>query len=152
MKDIASQVNTTTSQVDTILQVVNLFLDEAKIKIKKGLGSQDDEREFMSVCMNSMSGAGDKDSNERLFDELSSIIADVMAACLTNLPQVIAKKCHTSVIEASVEAAAILLGETKEIIKTLLESPLHDKWNVYSRMSTNDLPSINKWRAHLNEP
>ncbi|KAJ0922443.1 hypothetical protein HanPSC8_Chr05g0203941 [Helianthus annuus] len=160
MKDIASQVNTTTSQVDTILQVVNLFLVEAKIKIKKGLGSQDDEREFMSICMNSMSGVtetitGNKDSNERLFDELSSIIADVMAACLTNLPQVIAKKCHTSVIEereASVEVAAILLGETKERIKTLLESPLHDKWNVYSRMSTNDLPSINKWRAHLNEP
>ncbi|MFS7936828.1 hypothetical protein Hanom_Chr05g00420381 [Helianthus anomalus] len=114
----------------------------------------------MSICTNSMFGVtemitSDKDSNERLFDELSSIIADIMATCLTNLPQVIAKEFHTNVIEEreeSIEAAAILLGETKEIIKTLLESPLHDKCNAYSRMSTNDLPSINKWRAHLSEP
>ncbi|KAJ0788937.1 hypothetical protein HanPI659440_Chr05g0197711 [Helianthus annuus] len=155
-KDIASQVNKTTSQVDTALQVVKLFSEKAKNKINKAVGSQDDDPRFTSICATSMFGVtetiiGEKESNKRLFDELSSRIADIMAACLTNLPQVIAKKCHTSVIEkreASVEAAAILLGETKSIINTL-QGPLQDN---YLSMTTNDLPSINKWRAHLIEP
>ncbi|MFS7936836.1 hypothetical protein Hanom_Chr05g00420471 [Helianthus anomalus] len=156
LKDIASQVNKTTSQVDTALQVVKLFSEKAKNKINKVVGSQDDDPRFTSICANSMFGVtetiiGEKESNKRLFDELSSRIADIMAACLTNLPQVIAKKCHTSVIEkreASVEAATILLGETKPIINTL-QGPLQDN---YLSMTTNDLSSINKWRAHLSEP
>ncbi|KAJ0749989.1 hypothetical protein HanPSC8_Chr05g0204001 [Helianthus annuus] len=156
LKDIASQVSKTTSQVDTALQVVKLFSEKAKNKINKAVGSQDDDPRFTSICANSMFGVtetiiGEKESNKRLFDELSSRIADIMAACLTNLPQVIAKKCHTSVIEkreASVEAAAILLGETKPIINTL-QGPLQDN---YLSMTTNDLTSINKWRAHLSEP
>ncbi|KAI3679378.1 hypothetical protein L2E82_51287 [Cichorium intybus] len=52
---------------------------------------------------------------EELFAELSSMIVDILAACLTNLPQVILMKCHTSAIEKrerSVEAATQLLGET----------------------------------------
>ncbi|GKD31290.1 hypothetical protein Tco_1242068 [Tanacetum coccineum] len=51
------------------------------------------------------------------FDELSSMISDILAACLTNVPQVIALKCQTSAIEKreeSVHAAATLLGKTTE--------------------------------------
>ncbi|KAI3739548.1 hypothetical protein L2E82_29957 [Cichorium intybus] len=70
---------------------------------------------------------------------------DILVACFTNIPRVITMKCHESAIEkreASVEAAAKLLGRTTEIIK---------------RLEFNDLPSIDRdkmafideWRLHL---
>ncbi|KAJ0817395.1 hypothetical protein HanPI659440_Chr00c07g0718861 [Helianthus annuus] len=133
LKDIASQVITTACQEDATLQIVQLFLEKANNKIK-GVQSADSGRpngdsEFTYICANSMSRITEiiiedqKESHKKSFDELiSTRIADVMGACLTNLPKVIAMKCHTSVIEkreASVQAAAKLLGETKEIIKTL---------------------------------
>ncbi|XP_076956986.1 uncharacterized protein LOC143632319 [Bidens hawaiensis] len=141
LEDIASQGNTT-------LQIVQLFFENAKSKIKEGEG-----RTHRSICVNSMyritqTISGDKESHN--FDELSSRIADIMAACLTNLPQVIAMKAHTSVIEereASVKAAAQLLGETKEIIKILQGPSRH-----VPSMDREDLRFINKWHAHLREP
>ncbi|XP_076885496.1 uncharacterized protein LOC143535041 [Bidens hawaiensis] len=143
LKDIASQGNTTP-------QIVQLFLEKAKSKIKEG-----DERTHISICADSMSHIAqtiinDKESHEKLFEELSSRIADIMVACLTNLPQVIVMKVHTSVIEkreASVKAAARLLGETKEIIKTLQDPSGH-----VPSMDPDDLPFINKWRAYLSGP
>ncbi|KAL9993148.1 hypothetical protein Hdeb2414_s1070g00978111 [Helianthus debilis subsp. tardiflorus] len=54
-------------------------------------------------------------SQKELFGRLSSMIADIIAACLTNLPQIIIMKCrYMSAIkerEASVKDAAQLLGE-----------------------------------------
>lgn len=61
-------------------------------------------------------------SEEQLFGLLSSLIADILAACLTNIPRVITMKCHESAIEkreASVEVAAKLLGRTTQIIQRL---------------------------------
>ncbi|KAF5776286.1 hypothetical protein HanXRQr2_Chr12g0522581 [Helianthus annuus] len=114
LDNIVSQVNIVASQVDPTLQIVQLFLEKSKNKINEGVGSTDDDSKFTSCCANSMyriteTIINDKESHERLFDELSSRIADIMAACLTNLPQVIAMKCHTSVIEkreACVEACS----------------------------------------------
>ncbi|KAJ0864906.1 hypothetical protein HanRHA438_Chr12g0534881 [Helianthus annuus] len=91
----------------------------------------------------------DKESHKKLFHELSSRITDIMAACLTNLPHAIAKKCHTSVIEKreeSVKVAAKLLGETKKIINILQED--YDIPN----MEPKDLPFIDKWCAYLSGP
>ncbi|KAH6755276.1 hypothetical protein C2S53_015505 [Perilla frutescens var. hirtella] len=62
------------------------------------------------------------DDNE-LFDQLSGTIADILAACLTNLARVITKKCHFKAIddrERSVRHAALLLGKTEEIIDFLV--------------------------------
>ncbi|GKA57513.1 hypothetical protein Tco_0756701 [Tanacetum coccineum] len=84
-------------------------------------------------------------SQEVLFFELSSMISDILGACLTNLPQVIALKCHTSSIkkrEESVHAAATLLGKTMEIINTLQARQLPN-------LNPDDLPFIDKWRDHL---
>ncbi|KAJ0515446.1 hypothetical protein HanHA300_Chr10g0380631 [Helianthus annuus] len=131
--------------------------------IDKIKGGMDDDPIHRSICANSMYHitktilltyeANDDDSVSRknLFDSLSSMIADIIAACLTNLPQVITKKCHNSAIEKweeSVKDAAILLGETKEIIKTLYK----DHGKIISGMNPSDLPFINKWRAHLGNP
>ncbi|KAI3523297.1 hypothetical protein L1887_01358 [Cichorium endivia] len=90
----------------------------------------------------------DRFSQEELFAELSSMIADILAACLTNLPQVIAMKCHTSVREkreASVQAAAQLLGETTQIINNL-----HDR--ELPSLNQDELASIDKWVSFLRQP
>ncbi|XP_076911201.1 uncharacterized protein LOC143569097 [Bidens hawaiensis] len=114
----------------------------------------------MSICANSMyrisktimltfqTDIDDNVNQKNLFDNLSSMIADIMAACLTNLPQVIITKCHTSVIEkreTTVQYAAQLLGETTQIIKTLQDRGIPS-------MNPGDLSFIDKWRAHLRDP
>ncbi|KAL1568218.1 hypothetical protein AAHA92_03614 [Salvia divinorum] len=56
------------------------------------------------------------------FDRLSRMIADLLAACLTNLARLIEKKCHLKGIEErerSVRQAAILLGRCEEILTTI---------------------------------
>ncbi|XP_011072156.1 uncharacterized protein LOC105157446 [Sesamum indicum] len=66
-------------------------------------------------------------TDEELFEQLSIMIADIMAACLTNLPQVITMKCHRNAIEErekSVCKAALLLGETEEILALLQQREL----------------------------
>ncbi|PWA34095.1 hypothetical protein CTI12_AA623060 [Artemisia annua] len=92
----------------------------------------------------------DQVSEEDLFAELSSMISDIAAACLTNLPQVIALKCHSSEIEkreANVCATAQLLGETSEIINILKDCVPASLIN-----NPGDLPYIDKWRDHLTAP
>ncbi|CAH1452455.1 unnamed protein product [Lactuca virosa] len=88
----------------------------------------------------------DEVSQEELFAQLSSMIADILAACLTNLPQVIAMKCHTSFIEkreASVQVAAQLLGKTTQIINILQDRELP------SLNDTDQLAFIDKWQVNL---
>ncbi|CAI9753949.1 unnamed protein product [Fraxinus pennsylvanica] len=61
-------------------------------------------------------------TDEGLFNQLSTTIADVLAACLTNLTRIITMKCHQNSIEErekSVYKAALLLGETEEILRIL---------------------------------
>ncbi|KAI3711667.1 hypothetical protein L1987_70206 [Smallanthus sonchifolius] len=141
LKYITSKVNVVDCEDDVTMHIVKLFLKEAeKIKqevekIKKEEGSLNDDFKFKSICANSMYRIteaiihDDKESHKKSFDEvISSRIAEIIAECLTNLPQVIAMKCHTDVIEkreASVKAAARLLGETKEIIKILQDPSRH---------------------------
>ncbi|CAH1419629.1 unnamed protein product [Lactuca virosa] len=84
-------------------------------------------------------------TEEWLFTLLNHMIVDILVGCFTNIPRVITIKCHESAIEkreASVEAAAKLLGRTTKIIKSL---------------ETYELPSIHRdkmafideWRLHL---
>ncbi|KAD2393869.1 hypothetical protein E3N88_40846 [Mikania micrantha] len=154
LQDIASQVNTTSCQMDRTRQIVQMLLEKAKIKLKEGaksmdIGGTNDDSKLMSACAYSMCRItrtilDEKESQKELFIELSSRIADIMAACLTNLPQVIAMKCHTSAIEkreACVQAAAQLLGETTEIINTVQGRYSLD-------MNLDDLPFIDKWRDY----
>ncbi|KAF5788455.1 hypothetical protein HanRHA438_Chr10g0477911 [Helianthus annuus] len=88
-------------------------------------------------------------SQKELFDSLSSMIADIIAACLTNLPQIIIMKCHyMSAIKerrTRVKDAAQLLGETTEIIRLLQDHRI-------PRMNPSDMPFLNKWRAYFRNP
>ncbi|KAJ9549795.1 hypothetical protein OSB04_022338 [Centaurea solstitialis] len=84
-------------------------------------------------------------SEERLFDLLCCMISDIFSACFTNIPRVIAKNCHESVIEkreASVEAATKLLGRSTEIINNLEACEL-------PRIDQEKMAFIDEWRSHL---
>ncbi|KAL9995296.1 hypothetical protein Hdeb2414_s0820g00950481 [Helianthus debilis subsp. tardiflorus] len=85
-------------------------------------------------------------NNEELFEWISTIIADVLAACFTNLPHVIKLKCHHHAIEKrgdDIQNAAQLLGKSEKILKILearqlpnidRESMVYiDKWRVLSK-------------------
>ncbi|XP_023755457.1 uncharacterized protein LOC111903923 [Lactuca sativa] len=87
-------------------------------------------------------------TQEELFAQLLSMIADILAACLINLPQVIAVKCHASTIEkreTSVHVAAQLLGETMQIINTLKDRQLPS-------LNLDELAYIEKWCAYFTPP
>ncbi|GJX42145.1 hypothetical protein Tco_0257135, partial [Tanacetum coccineum] len=96
----------------------------------------------------SYQGNTDEVSHEELFVQLSSIISDILGACLSNLPQVIEIKCHESAIEKreeSIHAAAKLLGETMQIINTLQDRELPS-------LNPVELAYIDKWRDYFKHP
>lgn len=84
-------------------------------------------------------------TNDALFERLSVIISDILAACLTNLVHVISLKCQNNDInerEDSVGQAAILLGESREVLQILNHRELP---GVCPKKSTN----IDQWRSFL---
>ncbi|KAJ0546689.1 hypothetical protein HanIR_Chr08g0363731 [Helianthus annuus] len=149
LQNPAHQVNTTKEIVQWFSDTAKNMITEVEIKNKKG---SDDSSVYMSVSANSMyritqtllvsyDANIDQVSQEELFVKLSSMISHILAACLTNLPQVIAMKCHTSVIEKreeSVHTAARLLGETMQIINCLKDRTLPS-------LNPDELPFIDKW-------
>ncbi|KAH7867489.1 hypothetical protein Vadar_034175 [Vaccinium darrowii] len=89
----------------------------------------------------------DAHTDENLFEQLSIMIADIVGACLTNLPLVIARKCYGSPIEErekSVRHAASLLGETEEIMEILRSHPLPS-------LSGDLAAYIDEWRAFMKQ-
>ncbi|XP_031127816.1 uncharacterized protein LOC116029911 [Ipomoea triloba] len=61
---------------------------------------------------------------EEVFRKLICMIADILAACLTNLSHLIATKCSCNAIEQrekNVREAAVLVGETENILKHFKE-------------------------------
>ncbi|KAJ0816160.1 hypothetical protein HanPI659440_Chr00c19g0734291 [Helianthus annuus] len=153
-------------QENTAKQIIEWFRDKAKNTVcsenryKHNTGDENDDlirrsvgassmyRVTETILLNCHTNIDATVSQKELFDSLSSMIADIIAACLTNLPQAIIMKCHTSVIEereASVYDAAQLLGETTQIIETL-------RGRDIPNMDPSDLPFIEKWRAFLGNP
>ncbi|KAJ9554759.1 hypothetical protein OSB04_009373 [Centaurea solstitialis] len=150
-------------QVNTVQQILQWFRDAAKNLVAEvqsmDIEGRNDDSISKSISANSMYRITqtillsyhaniDQVSHEELFEQLSSTISDILAACLTNLPQVIAIKCHKSEIEkreASVHAAAQLLGETAQIINSLEDRELPS-------LNQNELPFIDKWSAYLKHP
>ncbi|KAI3679388.1 hypothetical protein L2E82_51297 [Cichorium intybus] len=149
-------------RVNTPGQILQWLRDTAKDMVDKvenmDVIGRNDNSKYRSICANSMylitrtmlsyHENGDEFSQEEVFAQLSSMIADILAACLTNLPQVIAMKCHTSAIEkreANVQAATRLLGETTKIINSLQDRELPS-------LNPDELAFIDKWRAYLKNP
>ncbi|KAK2632466.1 hypothetical protein EUGRSUZ_L01523 [Eucalyptus grandis] len=86
--------------------------------------------------------------SNRIFEKLSRMISDIIAACLTNLEHVIFTECSRSGIEGrteSVWSAAILLGRTAEVMKILSRREL-------PCLDSDQLASIDEWRAMTSVP
>ncbi|KAL1568215.1 hypothetical protein AAHA92_03611 [Salvia divinorum] len=83
---------------------------------------------------------------EELFDCLRRMIADVLAACLTNLGRVIEKKCQLKEIgerERSVRQAAVLLGRSEEIVSFVGCDDLPP------RLSDHGAAYVDEWRSGM---
>ncbi|PWA91426.1 hypothetical protein CTI12_AA089520 [Artemisia annua] len=154
LKNHAPEVNTAGLILQWFKNTAKNMVNEVQVIDNK---SANDNSIYRSVCANSMYRITesilfsyhtniDELSQEDLFTGLSSMIADILAACLTNLPQVIVTKCHESVIEkreSSVNATVQLLGETTQIINNLQDRELPD-------LNPAELPFIDKWRDYFN--
>ncbi|KAI3454475.1 hypothetical protein Pfo_011138 [Paulownia fortunei] len=80
-------------------------------------------------------------ADEGLFEQLCNIIANILAACLTNLMRVIMMKCQRKAIkekEKIVRQAALLLGETEEILRILQQ-------HRATRSDPDESEFIEKW-------
>ncbi|KAE8661821.1 hypothetical protein F3Y22_tig00113722pilonHSYRG00082 [Hibiscus syriacus] len=93
---------------------------------------------------------------EKLFEAITVMVSDILAACLTNLKQFITVKCSTTAIEErekSVRHAAHVLGKTEAILKLLHKTPLPglnpdkmivmDEWRSFHKLNSTlyDTPS-----------
>ncbi|KAJ0511833.1 hypothetical protein HanIR_Chr11g0556471 [Helianthus annuus] len=82
-------------------------------------------------------------NDEDLFEWISTIIADILFACFTNLPRVIKMKCHHNEMEKrgdNIRIAAQLLGKSKEILKILEARTLPN-------IDQDSMAYIDKWRV-----
>ncbi|KAI8531062.1 hypothetical protein RHMOL_Rhmol11G0108300 [Rhododendron molle] len=89
----------------------------------------------------------DAHTDENLFEQLSIMIADILGACLTNLPRVIALKCYCSAVEErekSVRHAASLVGETEEIREIL-------RCHQLPSLSVDRAAYIDEWCAFMKQ-
>nr|GMC83123.1 uncharacterized protein LOC109157637 [Ipomoea batatas] len=84
---------------------------------------------------------------EELFRKLICMIANILAACLTNLPHMIYTKCISSAIEERLENvrdAAIIFGETEDILKLFEERKL-------SSIGPSQPLCIDEWRRWIEQ-
>nr|XP_043616720.1 uncharacterized protein LOC122588626 [Erigeron canadensis] len=155
---LGNKLQNTITQVNSVEQILRWFIDTAKNLITEAENTDvsNENSFYRSVSANSMYRVTqetlisyyayiDVVTHEQLFTRLSSMISDILAACLTNLPKVIELKCHTNAIEkreASVLATAQLLGRTMEIINSLQDRELPN-------LNQAELPFINKWHNYF---
>ncbi|KAG8379335.1 hypothetical protein BUALT_Bualt07G0077700 [Buddleja alternifolia] len=86
-------------------------------------------------------------TDEELFERLSVMIADILAACLTNLPRVIATMCHRNAIEKrerNVREAFILLGKTEQVIQLLHR-------HEWPSLDADKASYIDEWRSLIHQ-
>ncbi|PON40636.1 Transmembrane protein [Parasponia andersonii] len=79
---------------------------------------------------------------EKLFEDITVMISDILGACMTNLQQVISVKCFSSAIEErerSVRHAIFVLGKIEEILKILEHKQVPN-------LDTEQMACIDEWR------
>ncbi|KAL0319822.1 UNVERIFIED_CONTAM: hypothetical protein Sradi_5243700 [Sesamum radiatum] len=89
-----------------------------------------------------------EENAERLFERLSVMIADIVAACFTNLASVILTKCHPNAIEKrekGVHEAFRLLGKTGQIFELLQRQKCHFRiMKRHYALKSGELSSCNE--------
>lgn len=87
------------------------------------------------------------ENSKTMFDRLSTMIADITSACLTNLHRVISMQCHHGTIEeraAGVRSAILLLGKAECVLHILSSHPLPSS-------APDQLEKFDHWRTHSQE-
>ncbi|KAL7618592.1 hypothetical protein Lser_V15G01831 [Lactuca serriola] len=82
-------------------------------------------------------------TDDEIFESITTIIADLLCACFTNIPCAITMKCHDNAIEKredSIRIAAQLLGRSKKILKLLKKRQLPN-------LDMESMGYIDKWHA-----
>ncbi|KAH7836919.1 hypothetical protein Vadar_007375 [Vaccinium darrowii] len=114
--------------VEETLQTLLDVAEKAAIEFLKDVTGGPKVLATNSMCRITQTMLKDYGGNEdahkdgSLFEQLSIMIADILGACLSNLPHVIIRKCYCNAIEErekSVKHATRLLGETEEILEIL---------------------------------
>ncbi|KAL1555816.1 hypothetical protein AAHA92_11511 [Salvia divinorum] len=104
------------------------------------------------ICNTILRGCADEenaaggDDDKFFFSRLSGIIADVLAACLTNLERVISEKCRLNSIEErekSVLQASLLLGRSEAILNVLADRVLP------AGLNEADAAYVEEWRSAM---
>ncbi|KAH6816933.1 hypothetical protein C2S51_000536 [Perilla frutescens var. frutescens] len=74
------------------------------------------------ICQSILVSSLREETIEEMLERLSVMIADILAACLTNLPYAVTKMCHLNSIEKrekSVHEAFMLLGKTEKVVEVV---------------------------------
>ncbi|KAL7616773.1 hypothetical protein Lser_V15G02584 [Lactuca serriola] len=82
-------------------------------------------------------------NDEGIFEFISTMIADMLSACFTNLPRVIAMKCHDDAIEKreeNIRTTTRVLGKSKKILKIL-------KKRQVPNLDSDSMAYVDKWHA-----
>ncbi|KAK6262904.1 hypothetical protein QUC31_008720 [Theobroma cacao] len=130
----------------------NIFMEFKKSKVKclmdspskwpiKVLAANSMYRISQSILLNYESR--NYQMGERLFEAITVMISDILAACLTNLERFISIKCSTSSIEereASVRHAVYVLGKTENILKLLHQKALPG-------LNPDQMAFMDEWRS-----
>ncbi|KAH6778839.1 hypothetical protein C2S52_010076 [Perilla frutescens var. hirtella] len=95
------------------------------------------------ICQSILVSSSKEETTEEMLERLSVMIADILAACFTNLPYAITKMCHQNSIEKrekSVREAFLLLGKTEKVVELVRQQqrPFLDH---------NKAAYIEEWRA-----
>ncbi|EPS61407.1 hypothetical protein M569_13390, partial [Genlisea aurea] len=143
-----------TSPKDTILELCSIakskFAEMRDKDVHGYLGDNPSKWPYPALAANSMYRTcqtlllnGEYESGKEILDRLTTLIVDIIGACLTNIQEVISLKTHQTYIEyreESVRGAFLLLGETENIMEIL-------SCHCVPVSGQEKLACINEWRA-----
>ena len=84
---------------------------------------------------------------EKLFQDITVMISDILGACMTNLQEVISVKCLSTAIEEreeSVRHAVFILGKVEEIVKII-------DYKEVPSLDSHQMACIDEWRLSFNK-
>ncbi|CAA2996430.1 Hypothetical predicted protein [Olea europaea subsp. europaea] len=155
LRNMAIEGKTTKEILEKLCVIANKYVIE--FKTKGNIVSENLELSIKVIAANSMyrisrtllllyNGISEP-TEEEIFKHIFILIANIIGACLTNIPQVITMNFRCIALEKrekSVCRAARILGETEEILEVLQKHDLPD-------LTPDKLLNIDEWRISMEE-
>ncbi|CAA2984459.1 Hypothetical predicted protein [Olea europaea subsp. europaea] len=155
LRNMATEGKTSKEILEKLCVIANKYVIE--FKMKGNIVPENLELSIKVIAANSMyrisrtllllyNGISEP-SEEEIFKHISILIANILGACLTNIPQVITMNFRSIAPEKrekSVCHAARILGETEEILEALQKHDL-------PVLTPEQLLNIDEWRVSMEE-